>query len=129
SLLAAFTHSPGNWEATQPYLVLPALIVVAVRLGVRSTALAVAATAQVATIGAALGHGTFVSDAPTSTAFTAVQLFLAVAGTTSLLIAVVVEDSKARDSVERSLRRRALHDPLTGLPNRQQLVEHLSERL
>ena len=116
---------PG-WEGLLPYLILPAIGWAALRFGVRGAALAGLVTTHAANLAVALGLGPFPDPATSGGSSTTVlQVSLAVTLGTGLVLAALAADLTDRQEVERLLGHQAAHDPLTGLPNRVQLHEHL----
>ena len=115
-----------GWHVLVPYLTLLPIVWAALRFGVRGAALAGVVTTHVATLAAALGLGPFSDPAISSaSAATVLQISLAITLATGLVLAALASDLTERQEVERLLGHQAAHDPLTGLPNRVQLHEHL----
>ena len=133
-----------------PYLVLPVVAVVAVRLSPAWAALCVVVADVAAVVVTALGHGTFVSTERTW-GLAVMDTFLGVVAVTTLVLAAVVAE---RDQVgadlarmnavldrrvqartaeleqdRQRLRHQARHDALTGLGNRVLLGDTLRELL
>ena len=123
------------------HVMLPLLLWVAVRYGPRSTALALAGVAAIASSATVAGHGPFAVGVSGGAASTEVlQGFLAVAIVSTLFVASVVaerqrveEELRAivseRERFERELRHLADHDPLTGLLNRRRFELELDRQL
>ena len=98
-------------------LLLPLLVLAAVRLETRWTVLGVTVVSLVAAWATANGRGPFV-EATENESLVQLSLFLAaVTLTTLVLSSAVAERDRAGDQ--------AHHDDLTGLPNRLQLLEQL----
>jgi diguanylate cyclase (GGDEF)-like protein len=109
----------GTLAQVGPYLAVPALVWAALRFGLLGAALGstfVATTVHAAT---ATGHGTFAVE-PGSDLVIA-QTYIGVVALSMLTVAVLVEDVASSRRHQSVLLRRALHDPLTGLPNRAML--------
>ena len=124
ALAAAFGLALAR-DADLSYVVFPVLVWAAMRFrlpGATATAL-VAAIAGVAL--AANGHGPFGVDAGLE-ALLHTQGFIAVSTLTALVIALACDE---REAALAALGHRALHDPLTGLPNRDLLVQRLEAAL
>jgi len=133
--------------ANAPYLLLAVVAWGAVRLAPRRAAAVVAATSALAVVRTAAGAGPFVRAAATQSLLV-LDAFVAVLALTGLVIAAAVrERDLARRDLEAANRRlavrdrrqvhdllesqaelahQALHDSLTGLPNRAALARRLS---
>jgi diguanylate cyclase (GGDEF)-like protein len=116
---------PGGWDTVTPYLVIPPLTWAALRSGVRGASWSVLAMGQVANLAVAAGVEPFVATSDTGYTVTLLQAYLGIVACTVLLLASATSELSDRDEVEAKLRRQALHDPLTGLPNRFYLAERL----
>jgi diguanylate cyclase (GGDEF)-like protein len=116
------------WAALLPYLLLPSLVWAATRFGLRGATLASLVTAHAANLAFALDQGPFAEMAERH-AVTALQLALVITVGTTLVLACMATDLKERDEVERLLGHQAVHDHLTGLPNRVLLQERLAQVL
>jgi serine phosphatase RsbU (regulator of sigma subunit) len=93
----AFRNWDPQWDVVLPYIVLPLMMWVSVRLGIRGAAIAGFAVAEVANVSTALGYGAFtLVAAPDGHAVTVLQVFLASALTAGLLIATLVDDALER---------------------------------
>ena len=130
-VVSAFAlHSwPGGWDTVTPYLVIIPLTWAALRSGVRGASWSVLAIGQVANIAVATGTEPFVATSDTGYTVTLLQAYLGIVGVSTLILASATSELSDRDAVEAALRQQALHDPLTGLPNRLLLVERLNEYL
>jgi len=120
---------PGGWDTVTPYLVIIPLTWAALRSGVRGAAWSVLAIGQVANFAVATGTEPFVATSDTGYTVTLLQAYLGIVGVSTLILASATSELSDRDAVEQALRRQALHDSLTGLPNRLQLVQRLEEYL
>ncbi len=108
------------------FLVLPALALVAVRQGLRTTAVASVSVAVIATI--CTGHGL----GPLSTIPAGeprVLTLLAFIATTTFVSFVICATMSERDRAETALTKRALYDGLTGLPNRVLALDRAEQML
>lgn len=119
----------GDLEIVVPYLMIPLLIWTAMRFGVRATAVAGFVLANGANFTNAIGRGPRVLDVSDGQAITLLQLFVGIALTTGLVIAVLLHDLLEHGEVQRVLSHQTRHDPLTGLPNRTLLMERLHAAL
>ncbi len=90
----ATTSPAGVVGAPIAFLLLPVLTWSAFRLGIRETATAVAGLAGMAVAGTLAGRGPF-AYAPADGPFLVLQAFMAVMGTTSLVMAALVADQRA----------------------------------
>ena len=130
-IVSAFAlHSwPGGWDTVTPYVVIIPLTWAALRSGVRGAAWSVLAIGQVANFAVATGTEPFVATSDTGYTVTLLQAYLGIVGASTLILASATSELSDRDAVEAALRQQALHDPLTGLPNRLLLVQRLNEYL
>ncbi len=120
---------------TLAYPVFPLLVLAAMRFrqpGAASAALVVSALAVYFT---ANGEGPFVGGSEAIELLRA-QLFVALAAATALMVAAMrtewerAEDALAKQRIaEQRLEHLALHDPLTGLPNRALFLDRLEHAL
>jgi len=92
--LLAFRNWHQQWDVVVPFLILPALMLTSVRLGIRGAAVAGFLVAELANLATALGYGPF-RLAPESDlyAVTVLQVFLAVALTASMVVAVLTQQA------------------------------------
>jgi diguanylate cyclase (GGDEF)-like protein len=102
----------------------PPLVLVAVRFGLRPTAIASVALAIVATIFTGHGLGPFSRVPAGEGRVLVVQAYVA---TTAFVAFVVSATMSARRRTEAALEHLATHDLLTGLPNRRYLMERLDQ--
>ena len=120
---------PG-WGLILPYLVVPLQTWAALRFGMRGAAWAVLWVTQVANWATATSYGPFSDSAQSAGhAVTLLQLYLAIATISALILAALVNDLRDRDDVAESLRHQAHHDALTGLPNRALLQDRVMRAL
>jgi diguanylate cyclase (GGDEF)-like protein len=122
---------PGSSVPGLPFLILPFLVLQALRASHGHIALTVAVVALFTNIVAASGHGPFgatASDTAASNGLVQAQLFLALCAFTSFVVSALSSNLVARDRLEAVLRDQSLHDGLTGLGNRRLISEHC-ERL
>ncbi len=119
----------GGWDTVTPYLVIPPLTWVALHSGVRGASWAVLGIGQVANVAVATGTEPFVATSDTGYTVTLLQGYLAIAASSALVLASAASELSDRDALEEALRQQALHDPLTGLPNRIQLLDRLTDYL
>lgn len=129
TIVAAFAiHSwPAGWDTFTPYLVIPPLIWAALRSGVRGAAWSVFDLGQVANLAVANGTEPFVATADTGYTVTLLQAYIGIVASTTLILASAASELKNREAVEAELRHQAMHDPLTGLPNRLFLATRLEQ--
>lgn len=120
---------PGGWDTVTPYLVIPPLTWAALRSGVRGASWSILAMGQVANLAVAAGTEPFVATTDTGYTVTLLQAYLGIVASTTLILASATSELSDRDAVEAALRHQAMHDPLTGLPNRLFLADRLAEFL
>lgn len=124
--VAVFFHHGGGWGATLPYILLPLLGWAAFRFGSRATVNCGLIVYLVGNIAVVTNSSPF--NAVQGSTFehaVALRAFVAVAVAGGLFLAAVTEDLVDVTAVQSQLRRAALTDPLTGLPNRTRLDELL----
>jgi diguanylate cyclase (GGDEF)-like protein len=126
--VAVVVVGPFEWPADigLPFLVIPALAFVAIRVGHVDAMLGLLLVAFVVETAAVVGEGPFSHEGPFG-GLIVVQMFLAMASLTTLAIGVVVRDVVTRDALAASLRAEALHDSLTGLANRRLLFDRIDQ--
>lgn len=107
------------------YLAVPMLVWAAYRFSPREAATAIVVLATLAVWGTLRGQGPFARPSPNESLLL-LQVFLAVASLTTLMLAALVRE---RRDVEQRLRHLAGTDPLTGLANYRQLLAVLEVEL
>ena len=124
ALCAAFATSLGTGHDTS-YLVFPALMWAALRFGVPGATATTLLAATAAVVMTVRGVGPFGGTEGVE-GLLHVQGFLSVSALTGLLLATISDE---RAAALRQLAHRAVHDPLTGLPNRSLLDDRLEDAL
>ncbi len=125
TLVAVFPSQEAAWEQGLPYLLAPALVLVAIRLGPFISAVALAAAAATVNIVTVLGYGPFTATGLGSGLVIA-QVCLAGAAVAMLTVSALTHDLMSVQRVEELMRDQALHDGLTGVGNRRLLTERLN---
>lgn len=115
----------GAWRQGLPYLIAPTLIMVALRLGPQSSAIALACSATVVNGVTAMGIGPF-AHFGTYGGLVVAQVCLAGAAIALLTVSAMNYALISRGRVEEMLREQALQDSLTGLANRRLFLDHLA---
>ncbi|MDR7361243.1 diguanylate cyclase domain-containing protein [Nocardioides marmoribigeumensis] len=125
TFVAVFPWQKASWEQGLPYLLAPALVLVAIRLGPFVSAVALALAAAVVNVVTAIGSGPFTVTGLGSGLVIA-QVCLAGAAVAMLTVSALTHDLMSVQRVEELMRDQALHDGLTGVGNRRLLHERLS---
>jgi PAS domain S-box-containing protein len=115
---------PGVWTA-DPYMLLPLLAWAALRFGLREVATALAVLAVTAIAGTAAGRGAFGGEAPQES-LVSVQLYLAIAVTSGLLLAASQAERRSAESAVRegvTGRRRAEDESLRSAERLQMALD------
>ncbi len=116
------------WAQGLPFLLAPALVLAAMRLGPRTAAIALAVSATAINVVTASGHGPF-ALVGTNGGLVVAQVCIAGAAFALHTVSALSRDLLTGQQVEDILRVQALHDGLTGLANRRMLDEQLSRAL
>lgn len=111
-------RAPEDWGLTQPYLITPLLVLTALWFGAPGAVTAALATAVLANIASAQGHGPFALGEGDTGALADLQIFVAVQLLTIfLVVGLRAQLLTARAHAER-LSEEQLRDPLTGTGSR-----------
>ena len=111
-------------EIGLPYLVLAALVLVALQVGGRASTGAILLVAVVVEVSTASSTGPF-AERNADTGLVEAQMFLAMGAFSCLAITALMTDLVDRERAAAELLSQTLHDDLTGLANRRHLVSHL----
>jgi diguanylate cyclase (GGDEF)-like protein len=104
-----------------PYLVVPAVSLIAIRLGTRAAAIAVCLTSLTVEVLTAVGTGPFARSGA-FTGLVAAQMYVVACSVSGLTAAALMADLIGKE-------RMALHDSLTGLANRRLLLSRTAMSL
>jgi PAS domain S-box-containing protein len=103
---ACVIFGPLSTELLWPFMLFPLLIWAALACGVRGAATAMLPIAVVTTLGTTAGYGPFASRAaaaaPASMHFVLAPQFIAIASITALMLAVVADERRAKEALQRS---------------------------
>ena len=124
TLAAVFPWQGEAWEQGLPYLLAPALVLVAIRLGPFVSAVALAVASAGVNVMTAIGSGPF-TDTGLGSGLIIAQVCLAGAAVAMLTVSALTHDLMSVQRVEELMRDQALHDGLTGVGNRRLLTERL----
>lgn len=120
-------HSEG-WVRGLPFLLAPTLVVVAMRVGPLTAAIALAISAATVNAVTALGFGSF-ATLGTEDGLVVAQVCLAGGAFALHTVSALNHGLVSTQQVEELLREQALRDPLTGLANRRMLDEQFATSL
>lgn len=126
--VAVLPWSHAAWTQGLPFLLAPALVMVATRLGPRSSAYALAMSATSINVVTALGYGPFATTG-TYSGLVVAQVCLAGGAFALHAVSALNYDLVSIQRLEELLREQALHDSLTGLANRRMLDEEFATSL
>ena len=118
-------YSTGALGSASPYLSVPILIWAAVRFSVAWAAVCTTCIATVVHISTATGHGTFALH--DQNGLVVAQTYIGMTAVSVLAVAILVESVANHRRIELDLLQRALHDPLTALPNRAMLDQFVTD--
>lgn len=116
------------WVKGLPFLLAPALVLVAMRLGPRTAAYGLAASAVAINTVTAMGFGPF-AEIGTYGGLVVAQVCIAGGAFALHIVSALNYDLVSVQKLEDLLRSQALHDSLTGLSNRRMLDERLTTSL
>ncbi|MCX6398783.1 MAG: diguanylate cyclase [Propionibacteriales bacterium] len=128
TLAADLPWQSEGWVRGLPFLLAPALVVVAMRVGPLTAAIALAISATTVNAVTALGFGSF-ATLGTEDGLVVAQACLAGGAFALHTVSALNHGLVSTQQVEELLREQALHDSLTGLANRRMLDEQLSTSL
>ncbi|WP_183098649.1 diguanylate cyclase domain-containing protein [Nocardioides pelophilus] len=128
TLVAVFPWQVDAWVQGLPFLLTPALVLVAMRLGAQTAAISLAVSATTVNTVTAMGVGPF-SVTGTYSGLVVAQVCLAGGAFALLTVSALNHDLVSVQRVEEILREQALHDGLTGLANRRLLEDRLESSL
>lgn len=128
TLMADLPWESEGWVRALPFLLAPALVVVAMRVGPLTAAIALAASAATVNAVTALGFGSF-ATLGTEDGLLVSQVCLAGGAFALHTVSALNHGLVSIQQVEELLREQALRDPLTGLANRRMLDEQFQTSL
>ena len=121
----AFAPWPPARAGGLPYLIIPTLVICALRGGHRGAALGVLAVGLITNAATAAGLGPFAASEGPFAGLIVAQMFIAVSAFSAYIVAALTADLVSRDELAARLRIEADHDPLTGLANRRRFYRDL----
>ncbi len=131
-LLTATAVALAPWSPSSrvglPYLVVPALVLIAIRVGGRGSTWAILLVSLVVQTSTASASGPF-GGADARAGTIEAQIFLAVCAFTTLTVAALIAEVTERERAAAELRSASRRDVLTGLSNRRDLIERLRDHL
>lgn len=128
TVAAVLPWQEENWVQGLPFLVAPTLVLVATRLGPHSAAFALAVSATGINAVTAMGLGPF-GELGTDGGLIVAQVCVAGGAFALHTVSSLNYDLVSIQRLEDLLREQALHDGLTGLPNRRMLDERFRTAL
>lgn len=124
AIVSFLSASALSQFAIDSYLLLPAAVWLALRVGINLTALVVPISVYIGSFAAANELGLSVEQGVGLTAYSETAAFMVAMALTAYAVATVAE---AQAHSVQELRRQATTDSLTGLPNRRAVLEQLAD--